>query len=406
MKPEGHQFTKLREEVLTRLSQGLQEHTLTAFWTYILLCELCRNVIDRDLSWAQRDSERLRYFNALNNLFAELTPNDTGDFSERLLRQVDRLTARFDTLTELTSTRITELLFKAEIPQLEKVVANYLSHKTEVWMLIDNLDKGWPTRGATPEDVLIIRTLLEATRKIQRRLYRQQVDMYSLVFLRNDIYDLLVRETSDRDKDTAVIVDWDDPEVFKELVLQRIKTTTGLTGTFDNIWGNAFERNVGTQDSFRFVTERTLMRPRDLIRFLRKAVQVAVNRGHPRVQEDDFRTAEGVYSEELLVSINYEVSDVSPQYRDLLYYFIGCRSIMQVSEVNHIISDAVGADDCKKAFQLLIWFGFLGVLDKDSTEPQFAYDIGYNLPKIEAVLRTGKAQLVIHPAFRASLDCQ
>ena len=406
MKPEGHQFTKLREEVLTRVSQGLQEHTLTAFWTYILLCELCRNVIDRDFSWAQRDPERYRLFDTLRELFESLMPNDTGDFSERLLRQVDRLVARFDALTEFTSARITEVLFMTEIPRLEKVVADYLAHKSEVWMLIDNLDKGWPTRGASPEDILIIRTLLDATRKIQQQLERHGVAMHSLVFLRNDIYDLLVRQTSDRDKDTAVIVDWDDPEVFKELVLQRIKTATGLSGSFDDVWSAAFERNVGTQDSFTYVAERTLMRPRDLIRFLRKAVEVAVNRGHQRVQADDLTTAESTYSEELLLSINYEVGDVSPRYRDLLYSFIGCRNVMQVSEANDLISAAVGDTDCESALQSLIWFGFFGVLDRDSGEQQFAYDTGYNLAKLRVVLSTSRAQLVVHPAFRTSLGCQ
>jgi hypothetical protein len=406
MKPEGHQFTKLREAVLTRLSQGLQEHTLTAFWTFILLCELCRNVIDRDPSWAQRDPERHQVFVELQQLSDKLMPNDTGDFSERLLRQVDRLAARFEALGELTPARITELLFTTEIPQLEGVVASYLAHKSEVWMLIDNLDKGWSTRGATPEDILIIRTLLDATRKLQRQLDRHGVALYSLVFLRNDIYDLLVRHTSDRDKDTAVIVDWDDPEVFKELVHQRIKSATGLNGSFDDVWSTAFERNVGTQDSFRFVVDRTLMRPRDLIRFLRKAVEVSVNRGHQRVQADDFTTAEASYSEELLLSINYEVGDVSSRYVDLLYHFIGCQTVMAVSEAERIVTAAVGVDNCESALQLLIWFGFFGVLDNERIQPQYAYDIRYNLAKIGALLNAGRAQLVVHPAFRTSLGCQ
>ena len=301
------------------MSQGLQEHTLTAFWTYILLCELCHKVIGHDSSWAQRDHERARLFGVLRELFESLMPNDTGDFSERLLRQVDRLATQFDALTELTSGRVTEVLFTTEIPQLEKAVSDYLAHKSKVWMLIDNLDKGWPTRGASPEDILIIRTLLEATRKIQQQLEKHGVAMHSLVFLRNDIHDLLVRQTSDRDKDTPVIVNWDDPEAFKELVLQRIKAATGLNGSFEDVWAAAFDRNVGTQDSFAYVAERTLMRPRDLIRFLRKAVEVAVNRGHQRVQADDFTSAESTYSEELLVSINYEVGDVAPLYTDLLY---------------------------------------------------------------------------------------
>jgi hypothetical protein len=406
MKPEGHQFTKLREAVLTRLSQGLQEHTLTAFWTYILLCEMCQKAVERDPSWAQRDPERHRLFIELQDVFHRSMPSDTGDFSERLLRQVDRLAARFNAIDEATPARITEVLFTTEIPELERSVADYLAHKAEVWLLIDNLDKGWPTRGATQEDILIIRTLLDATRKLQRQLERRGVAMYSLVYLRNDIYELLVRHTSDRDKDTAIIVDWDDPDAFKELVAQRIKAATGLSGSFEDVWAVAFERNVGTQDSFRYVAERTLMRPRDLIRFLRKAVEVAVNRGHQRVWADDLTTAEGTYSEELLLSINYEVGDVSTKYVDLLYHFIGCQIVMPVSEANRIISAAVGSDECDSALQLLIWFGFFGVLDNERNETQYAYDVRYNLAKIGALLRAGKAQLVVHPAFRTSLGCQ
>jgi hypothetical protein len=45
-----------------------------------------------------------------------------------------------------------------------------------VWLLVDNLDKGWPTRGTTSEDILIVRSLLDATRKLQRQLGRSRSD--------------------------------------------------------------------------------------------------------------------------------------------------------------------------------------------------------------------------------------
>ena len=405
MKPEGHQFTKLREGVLSRLSQGLKEHTLTAFWTFILLCELCRNVIDYDQSWAQRDIGRFESFQRLRRQFQELVPSDSGDFSERLLYQVDRLSERIVETDDFTPARITELLFRREIPILENVVADYLAHKSEVWMLIDNIDKGWPTRGACPEDVLIIRALLDASRKIQQRLERHELPMYCLVFLRNDIYELLVRQTSDRDKDTPVVVDWNDREAFKELVLQRIVSATGLSGSFDEVWARAFDRNVGTRDSFGYVVDRTLMRPRDLIRFLRKAVEVAVNRGNERVREGDFIAADSAYSEEMLVSINYELSDVSPSFTDLVYCFIGCRALMPIPQVREIVTHMIPDEQFESALQLLIWFGFLGVSTGDGGE-LFAYNVRYNLAKINAILKTGRSQLVVHPAFRTSLGCQ
>jgi ABC-type transporter Mla maintaining outer membrane lipid asymmetry ATPase subunit MlaF len=42
--PEGHQFQTLREAVLQKLSPGLQESVMTAFWYYLLLCELAQRI--------------------------------------------------------------------------------------------------------------------------------------------------------------------------------------------------------------------------------------------------------------------------------------------------------------------------------------------------------------------------
>lgn len=404
MKPEGHQFTKLKESVLSRFPEGLQQHTLTAFWTFILLCELCRKVIDNDESWAQRDASRYETFRKLRRQFRDLVPNDAGDFSERLLYQVDRLSSRIVDISDFTPPQTTELLFRKEIPILEDIVGEYLAHKSQVWMLLDNIDKGWPTRGAHSEDVMIIGALLDASRKIEQRLQRHRVPMYFLIFLRNDIYELFLRHTSDRDKDTPVVVDWNDREAFKELILQRIVAATGLSGTFEEVWSTVFDRNVGTRDSFGFAVDRTLMRPRDLIRFLRKAVEVAVNRGNQVVEEDDFLGADSAYSEDMLVSINYELSDVSPDLEDLVYGFIGCRAVMSISEVRDMVAESIPADFRNEALKLLIWFGFLGISVEDGKE-LFAYDVRHNLAKINVILKSGKAQLVVHPAFRTSLGC-
>lgn len=405
MKPEGHQFTKLKESVLSGLSKGLQQHTLTAFWTFILLCELCRKVIDNDESWAQRDASRYETFHKLKGQFENLVPDDAGDFSERLLYQVDRLSARIPDIGNFTPPQTTELLFRAEIPILEGIVGEYLAHKSQVWMLLDNIDKGWPTRGAHSEDVLIIGALLDASRKIQQRLKKHGVSMYFLIFLRNDIYELILRQTSDRDKDTPVVVDWSDREAFKELVLRRIIAATDLSGTFEDVWSAVFDRNVGTRDSFGFAVDRTLMRPRDLIRFLRKAVEVAVNRGNKVVKEDDFLEADIAYSEDMLMSINYELSDVSRHLDDLVYEFIGCSAVMSVSEVRDKLAESIPKNYRDQALELLIWFGFLGILTVEQKE-LFAYDVRHNLAKINVILKAGKAQLIVLPAFRTSLGCK
>jgi hypothetical protein len=307
MKPEGHQFTKLRETVLARLTPGLQEHLLTAFWNYLLLCEIAQKIGDQDYSWAQRDSSRHQRFLALSDAYRAGQPADEGDLSERLMRQVDRLGVRFAEAGESPSPgQVTQALFRDAIPRLERLVGEYLAEKEEVWLLIDNLDKGWPTRGASSEDILLLRTLLEATRKLQRRLEQRDVAFFGLVFLRNDIYEHLVRDTPDRGKDTAISLDWDDAEVFKQILLQRIRATGHLSGVFADVWSALVEPYVETEESFNFIVARTLMRPRDLLKFVHKAIEVAVNRGHSRVTADDLHQAEAAFSEDMLLGMNWE----------------------------------------------------------------------------------------------------
>src|SRR5205814_1468750 len=93
-----------------------------------------------------------------------------GDFSERLLRKVEQISASYSAKSRvLDGTALTRALFGADIRELDDAVADYVEAKESILVLIDNLDKGWPTRGASSEDVLILRTLLEATRKLQRQ---------------------------------------------------------------------------------------------------------------------------------------------------------------------------------------------------------------------------------------------
>ena len=407
LKPEGHQFTKFREVILDSLSPGIQEHTLTAFWTYILLCEIAQKVSDVDNSWAHHDEHRGVAFDNLVAEYRAHGPADQGDFSERLLHQVDRLADRFSaSATSLSAGQLTQALFRDDVRSMSDTVGRYLVHKESVWILVDNLDKGWPVRGASETDVLIIRTLLEATRKLQRQLEDRHVDFHSLVFLRNDIYEHLVRETPDKGKETTISLDWPDPEVFKEMVRQRVESSTDLSGSFDDVWPALFDNYIGTQHSFTFLISRTLMRPRDLLSFLRKAVEVSINRGHERVTQDDLRAAEEAFSEDMFLALSFELSDINQDYSEILFQFLRCSIRLTEQQLNQILNQTgLLPNEFRTVVDLLLWFGFLGVLTGSDEEPQFAYQIRYNIPKLVAPIRAGSATYVIHPAFRSALHC-
>jgi len=159
-------------------------------------------------------------------------------------------------------------------------------------------------------------------------------------FIRNDIYEHLVRDTPDRGKDTAVILDWADPEVFKEIIRRRVIQSTGLEGEFETLWRAIFDSHVGGEESFAYILNRTLRRPREVLRFCRTCIDVAVSRGKERVTEDDIYQAERQCSEDSLVAISFELKDVAEKLSELPYSFMAPKLPLTRVEVEARIQNA------------------------------------------------------------------
>jgi hypothetical protein len=405
LKPEGHQFLTLREQLLSLLSRGLQEHVLTAFWNYILLVELASKIIDSDGRYVQRDLARLALYDKLVKITGADPETEQGDFSERLLTLVERILERKREIESITSpSQIAQLIYEKDIHELQDTLTKYIVYKDGIWILIDNLDKSWPVNGASNEDILIIRSLMEATRKLQRQLSRNEIECRAIVFIRNDVYEHLLGETPDKGKDTAIVLDWTDEEVFKLLVHRRMMASTKIERPFDEMWSMFFESYIRGEHSFAYILGRTMMRPRDLIGFLRQCVSVAVNRGNVKVLEADILQAEKQYSEDQLQALFDELRDVNSQFAELPYAFIGSTTTMTRKALENKIQEfEVPPTSVQDAIEILLWFGFFGIVDAEGEE-KYAHMYQYG---VKRMLREANEQtsFVIHPAFRSVLVC-
>lgn len=408
LKPEGHQFMKLREAILEELSPGVQQHVITAFWNYLLLMEIAHKIVATEQQAAYRDLKLKQHFEAVRAAYElhRSTDVEQGDFSERLLALVDDIVGRRKSMSEVRSTgEVTQLIYRTDIRQLNDAIGNYInaSRKEEVWLLFDNLDKGWPILEIKKEDVGSISALLDATRKLQRQFENRSVELRAVVFLRNDIYEHLVLDPADRGKENPAILDWNDAELLKELLRKRIAASTALDESFEELWRLFFCSHVKGEESFSYILSRTLMRPREVLRFIRGCINVAVNRGHEQVTEDDIVHAEQSYSDDALVDLSLELRDVRPQFADAPYAFIGQTAHMAPSEVTIAIANArIPLDQVEKVRELLLWFGFLGI-SVYGDEERFSYQYEHNIRK----MKTGVSQFTycIHPTFRRALGC-
>jgi hypothetical protein len=253
------------------------------------------------------------------------------------------------------------------------------------------------------EDIAILKSLLEATRKLQRQFESRHVDFHVVVFIRNDIYQHLLLDPADRGKDTAVVIDWNDPEVFKEILRRRIALSTGVDGNFEDLWGVFFESHVRGEESFSYILSRTLMRPREVIRFTRDCIDTAINRGHTAVKESDILHTERAYSETALVEITMELKDVRHEYGDVPYAFIGCSTIFpRVYLEDRLKKAGVNPEKMGNVIDLLLWFGFLGIVVYPDDE-RYSYQFGHDLKRMQGGIV--EFSYCIHPGFRAALGC-
>lgn len=416
LNPDGFQLRKFKTLVVNNLEQGTKEHTITAFWEYLLLLELCYKVLEKDHQRHLFDHTLTENYQLLKKLYGNDEILLEGDFAERLLLITsvieEKLSAKVDIENSdnvLTREEITEVLYAHDIQRLRDVLEEYLGSKGDIWILFDNLDKGWAADGVTEEDLLLLRCLLECLRKMQNRFKKIETNMRGVVFVRNDVYELLVGTTSDRGKISRVTMEWSDPDLLRELVRKRLtaKLSSDIAD-FDEVWRQFCISHLedGTESS-QFIIDRTLLRPRCLLDFLTHAKSHALNLGHTRIEEEDIIWAEDIYSTDLIHSIELEISDVFSNGEGCLYSFIESQRFMESADLyKNLEKVSQSEEEIEQLKELLIWYGFLG-LYRRSGEETYIYNVNYEMRKMKALVAnrdSGDTIYCVNLAFCKGLD--
>jgi hypothetical protein len=413
LRPDGYQLLKFKEMVLQFLGAGALEHTVTAFWEYLLLLEICYKILEKDRIPHTRDLRLLEPYRSLAALYDSDEYVSEGDFSERLSNLLQHITDDYQSTfgdqpnRTLGQQEITVLLYKHDVNKLREQVVDYLKLKRGLFLLFDNLDKGWPTHGLTPTDVAILRALLEATRKLERQLQRREVHCSTLAFLRNDVYELLVSETPDRGKEGRAALDWSDPDLLRELLRRRLLSSDMADRPFEELWHRLCVSHVRGEESSQFLMDRCLMRPRALIDLVNHCRGFAVNLGHPRIEVEDIQKGVQAFSSDLVVEIGYEIRDVFPEAENVLYSFIGEAQTLPATMLVSLLEGAgMPSERVAAIVDVLLWYGVLGVRKVDGNII-YIYSVNYEMPILLGIIRKLAAYgvvYVVNPAFVPGLQ--
>lgn len=413
LKPEGYQLVKLREEIFDSLSQGAKQHLITAFWEYILYLELCNKLLEKDQQRHFTDHRLFDAYNMLKAKYGEYSRFKEADFSERLLSVSEHIIAEYEKKysnidnVKLSNDDITNLLYETDLRAVRDDVKQYLGFKKQAFVLFDNLDRGWPENGLASDDILIIRCLIDAGRKIQREMRSAGIEFSCLVFLRNDVYQLLMVKTADFGKDLRAQLDWTDADQMREFMrLRLVSGDEDKNIPFDVAWRRICVSHVDGEDSFQYLIDRSLYRPRNLLKLFYYCRASALNLNRDRIEEDDIRKGMENFSTDLVIEADREMVDVLPTASEKIYNFVSERPSFTYDELEILLGDSAGNMDVAKTIEYMIYFGTLGI--ERSGERRYIYDVGYDMKVLQAEIAKFRESIryVLNPAFWPALRIQ
>ena len=390
---------------------------MTAFWEYLILLEVTYKLLEKDQNAHKFNHEIRDLYLELEQTYKTGGYSVEGDFSERLLTLSQRIAQdygqRFGDAdgTKLSTDQVTQLVYSHDVRQLRKQVSTYLQHKQSVWVLFDNLDKGWSTQGVDAVDAMVLRCLIDAGRKVERDMRKDGHTVHCIVFIRNDVYEHLMRQSADYGKEMRVALDWTDPDMLRELL--RLRLVSALPAgsgavSFSQIWPKLCISHYKGEETSSYIIERSLMRPRNVIKIFSHAKCFAANLSHQKIEESDLEKGIRAYSQDLLVELDHELTDVFPAARDLLYYFIDAPRRLSAADLAKLIASAgIDESEISRVVDFLLYYGIFGV-QVSSEQVHYIFHVNYDLKVLQVrAARSGDTTTyVMNPAFCPALGIE
>lgn len=205
----------------------------------------------------------------------------------------------------------TEVIHKAQkvvngvqIQELNSVM-DFLSedvfndNKEKYFIIIDDLDTGWVHDNLRFK---LVRALIETLKK-----FRKINNLKIVIGLRADLLESVLTNTSSKGfqtekyEDMMLRMKWSKDDL-KSVADKRINFLFKDQYTNKSIsFYDVFSPKVGVQDTFDYILDRTLHRPRDIITYLNECLEAAT--GNSAISQKAVRNAEGPYSAKRFRSI-------------------------------------------------------------------------------------------------------
>jgi hypothetical protein len=235
---------------------------------------------------------------------------------------------------------------------IESVITS-LNPEFDYYLCFDQLDLGF--ENSEPYKSRLIGLLL-AAREINVKAAEQGKKLSILVFLRDDIYNLLSFEDKNKITQNYVSrIEWDTlrtTRTLKQLMERRLAAVLDIPE--EGAWECAFdedEKMTGRQSKYQHMLDRTFLRPRDMIKFTNEVLasykrsRVGLDTVSPgRFSNRDVQGARNEYSVYLLNEIDDEIPKHYPDYKKYI------EILKSMESLQFTLKDFENACDRRRAF--------------------------------------------------------
>lgn len=208
------------------------------------------------------------------------------------------------------------------VNNLEDVIKNCCDD-SKYYITFDELDENY--RNITAETnndnyLPLVTSLFKAIQKIRTNL--KGLNVFPIVFLRNDIYNHITDSDKNKWSNSSVVLDWSDDILRKTIAFRIAKADGKKNYNFNKAWnciidddamlmrsGNDKGKNI---ESWEFVRDETMMKPRDFIKYLQCCSNTALKNGHYYIKLDDIYKSRLEYSKYLKQEISDELTPILP----------------------------------------------------------------------------------------------
>lgn len=220
-----------------------------------------------------------------------------------------------------------DLSWSEKVDFLEDLILNNIDDY-KYFIIFDELDEDYNYQSSVEpggEYLNLISGLFKAVQYIKSLAFDLNLRIHPVIFLRNDIYDLIQDNDKNKWSDLEVNLSWTRTSI-QPLLAHRLSrafdpNSKANNHNFAHIWGKVFSNEpipYGTNRSkkitiYDWLTRESLLRPRDYIKYIQLCAKKVYESNHSYVYPSTVTTQDILYSRYFRGELTDEVHSLIPE---------------------------------------------------------------------------------------------